>query len=115
MPADGMLLTVAEAADSSLLGALGLGPRAALAWCSRHRLRFVWRASAFASKGWTELPCTCSYLHPIAVVHGQSADPADAASREHQLNYLTLIPGPLHAGAAQLQVSGNGTHPASPG
>lgn len=43
------------------------------------------------------LPC------PPAVVHGRSADPGEA-SRERLPNYLTLIPGPLHAGAAQLQV-----------
>ncbi|KAL4859347.1 CDGSH iron-sulfur domain-containing protein NEET [Chlorella vulgaris] len=41
-----------------------------------------------------------------AVAHGRSAAPADAASRDHHLaNHLSFIPGPLHAGAAQLQVS----------
>ncbi|PSC76438.1 hypothetical protein C2E20_0265 [Micractinium conductrix] len=57
MGGDDMLLTVAEAPDSSLL-----------------------------------------------VVHGRSADPTEASSRDHKLpNFLTLIPGPLHAGAAQLK------------
>lgn len=59
--------------------------------------------------GTTQVPASAPPAAPRgllrAVVHGRSADPADAASRDHHLtNYLSILPGPLHAGAAQLQV-----------
>lgn len=120
MAADDMLVTVAEAPDSGLLGACCQGARGALrrhALCGVHRRQQRPRdRRLLARRAATGLspPAPLARL-PLAVVHGRSSAAADGSSRDRMVNYLSLLPGPLHAGAAQLQVGRHGRWRVVPG